>query len=101
MQQDHSYQQLKVKNQNNCKLKLVCLTNDQLKTDTTEVSSSNCFIQSCFDQTIVEWSDGLPQEFTEEHDEEDVARGDGDTWHQRHPGTENVKFSFHELRYLM
>ena len=89
MQQDHSYQQLKVKNQNNCKLTLVCLTNDQLKTDTTEVSSSDRFIQCCFDETIIEWSDGFPEEFTEEHDQEDVAGGDGDTWYQSHPAADN------------
>ena len=63
----------------------ILLTNDKLKTDTTEVSCCDGFIESSFDKTIIERSYNLPGHLTQEHDQDDVPSGDGNTGDQRHP----------------
>jgi len=65
---------------------IVVSDDDQFKAASTEIGSSDCFIESSLDEARVQRSNHLPGEFTEEEDEKDVAGGDGDAGDQRHPG---------------
>ena len=60
------------------------LTDYQLKADSAEICSSDRLIEGSLDQAVIEGSHHLPGHLAEEHDQEDVPGGDGDTWHQRH-----------------
>ena len=49
------------------------LAYDELKTDATEVGSSDGFIEGSLDETVIERGHDLPGHLAEEHDQEDVA----------------------------
>lgn len=60
-------------------------TYDELKADSTQVGGCDGLVERGLDEAVIERGHGLPGELAEEHDQEDVAGGDGDTGDQRHP----------------
>ena len=63
------------------------LTDNELEADAAEVRGGDGLVERGLDEAVIERGHGPARQLAQEHDQQDVARGDRDARHQRHPDT--------------